>query len=68
MVEGKINGQEIPVVLGSGACISIVLKSLVKDSQYTNETVTIVGCTKDKYVTNITIVLFQFGDWEILKK
>ena len=49
MVEGKINGQEISVVLDSGACISIVPKSLVKDSQYTNETVTIVGCTKDKY-------------------
>ena len=34
MVEGKINGQEISVVLDSGACISIVPKSLVKDSQY----------------------------------
>ena len=68
VVEGKINEQEISVVLDSGACISIVPKSLVKDSQYTNETVTIVGCTKDKYVVNIAVVSFQFGDWEMTKE
>ena len=33
MVEGKINGQEISVVLDSGACISIVPESLVHSQQ-----------------------------------
>ena len=66
--EGTINGQEISVVLDSGACISIVPKSSVKDSQFINETVTIVVCTKDKYVANIAVVPFQFVDWEMTKE
>ena len=67
VVEGLVNGQEVPIVLDSGASISVVPEALVSDEFLTGEVVSVIGFQpKEPVVLPVARVQFKVKhlEWE----
>ena len=68
VVDGLINGVKIPLVLDTGAQISVVPKYLVKSGQLTQESVCIKGVSQSGYIAEVANIPFCVNGHTVVKE
>ena len=61
IVNGFINGKEVPVLLDSGAMITVVPEPFVAKEQYVGENTTLHGFNRSPVVLPLANVVIQIG-------
>ena len=65
-LDGRVNNYETPILLDSGASVSVVLETMVSRDQMTGESVLVKGFLSTPMKLPMAVVTFEIGDmkWE----